>query len=184
MRVIAGTAKKRILAVPKGLVVRPTADRVKEALFNILGASVFASSLLDLFAGAGTVGIEALSRGADKVVFVEKEINNIRIIRKNLQITGLADRARCLCMFVDNALERLASEQFSFDLIFMDPPYTQSYVSDTLSKIAGKNLLRTDGLVVAENDRNTPLPENVTGGLCMCRQERYSGTMLTFYQYK
>lgn len=183
MRVIAGTAKKRKLITPAGLTVRPTSDRVKEALFSILGESVAASCFLDLFAGAGTVGIEALSRGAEKVVFVEKETNNIRIIKKNLQVTGLADKARCMGVTVDKAVSLLASEKVSFDLIFMDPPYMSDHVADTLNSITGNNLLLPDGLVVVESNKNTLLPEYSPDGLNMFRRALYGDTVLAFYRY-
>lgn len=184
MRVITGTAKKRKLITPRGLAVRPTSDRVKEALFNILGESVIAGRFLDLFAGAGTVGIEALSRGAGAVVFVEKESNNIRIIKRNLQITGLAGNAQCLGLPVDRAVTLLAAKQRSFDLIFMDPPYMQNLVSDTLSIITGNNLLLPGGTAVVESSKNTLLPENVADRLCMFRQAGYGETLLTFYHNK
>ena len=184
MRVIAGMAKRRGLITPRGLAVRPTADRIKEALFNILGASVAGCRFLDMYAGAGTVGIEALSRGAGQVVFIEKEADNVRIIKKNLQITGLAENARCLHMPVNKAIALLASEQVSFELIFMDPPYGEDLIPDTLKGIAGNNLLKPKGIVVAESAKGARLPENVTGGLQMCRREIYSETMITFFQCK
>ena len=184
MRVIAGSAKKRRLIAPPGLAVRPTADRVKEALFNILGGYVLESRFLDLFAGAGGVGIEALSRGAGQVVFVEKEPKNMEIIKKNLQLTGLSDKAGCLCLSAEKALELLALEDASFDLIFMDPPYRQNLVSGTLHCIAVNSLLSADGLVVVETGKEIPLPERENDGLSIVRREKYGDTLLAFYQYQ
>ena len=184
MRVIAGTAKRRGLIVPRGLAVRPTADRVKEALFSILGALVPGCSFLDLFAGAGTVGIEALSRGAGRVVFVEKDVNNRRVIEKNLQSTDLAENARRLGLPVEKALPLLAAELTSFDLVFMDPPYEQGLIPATLAGLCRYDLLKPRGVAIAESGKKTFTPENVAGRLWRYRQEVYSETMLTFYQYK
>ena len=184
MRVIAGTAKRRGLITPRGLAVRPTADRVKEALFNILGPLVVGCNFLDLYAGAGAVGIEALSRGAGQVVFVEKEIGNIRIIKKNLQITGLAENARCLGMSVNKAITLLSAQGTSFELIFMDPPYKEALIPDTLKGIAESGLLKPEGAIITESGKNASIPENVAGGLRICRQEVYSETKITFLSYK
>src|SRR5665647_70419 len=104
LRVIAGSAKRRKLKTPRGLAVRPTSDRVKEALFNMLGSTILHCRFLDLFAGTGNIGIEALSRGAAGSTFVENNKNNIHIIKENLHITGLEDKARLICRDAADAL--------------------------------------------------------------------------------
>lgn len=183
MRVIAGTAKKRQLKAPKGFLVRPTADRVKEALFNILGPAVIGSYFLDLFAGTGSIGIEALSRGADTAVFVEKDIKNIRIVKENLNITGLEAKARLLCLHVNKAVSLLGRERQVYDLIFIDPPYLKELVSDTLSDIMKNNLLKPGGIVAVESSKKDRLFRDEGEILNLIRQEKYGDTLLSFYTY-
>lgn len=180
LRVISGTAKKRRLRVPRGLEVRPTADRVKEALFNILGGLVLGCSFLDLFAGTGNIGIEALSRGAASAVFVEKNNKNIRVVKENLAITGLDTSARLICQDVADALSLLGREGQRFDIIFLDPPYLKDFEMDALVGIADHCLLKPDGMVIIESSKEDHLPRNVAL-IKMIRQERYGDTLLSFY---
>jgi len=181
LRVIAGAAKKRRLKAPRGLKVRPTSDRVKEALFNILGPLVEGSNFLDLFAGTGSVGIEALSRGARRAVFVEKNIENINVIKENLSITGLGNGARLVCLSVAQALPLLGREGVKYELIFIDPPYFKGLVSGTLSGIARNGLLKPGGTVVVESSNKDLLPREAFF-LRLFRQEKYGDTLLSFYQ--
>lgn len=183
MRVIAGTAKKRQLKAPKGFLVRPTADRVKEALFNILGPAVIGSCFLDLFAGTGSIGIEALSRGADKAVFVDKDIKNVHIIKENLNITGFEAKARLICLHVNKAVSLLGREGQTYDLIFIDPPYLKELVSDTLSGIMKNDLLKPGGIIVVESSKKDQLFRDEGGILILTRQEKYRDTLLSFYTY-
>ncbi|OPY57367.1 MAG: Ribosomal RNA small subunit methyltransferase D [Pelotomaculum sp. PtaU1.Bin035] len=180
LRVIAGIAKKRQLKSPRGVEVRPTSGRVKEALFNILGPLVEGSNFLDLFAGTGNVGIEALSRGAERTVFVEKSVKNVRIIKENLDITGLEANARLVCLSVNQALPLLGREGLEYDLIFIDPPYHKDLVSDTLNGIVKNGLLKPGGTVVIESGEKDLLPRG-TVFLRLFRQEKYGDTFLSFY---
>ncbi|MCL6558668.1 MAG: 16S rRNA (guanine(966)-N(2))-methyltransferase RsmD [Firmicutes bacterium] len=180
LRVIAGTAKKRQLKVPKGLDVRPTSDRVKEALFNILGSFIPGCRFLDLFAGTGNVGIEALSRGAGSAVFVEINRRNIRIIKENLAATGLESKARLLNLDACDALSLLGREGQTFDIVFLDPPYLKNFEYDILAGIAGYSLLEPGGKVIIESSKKDRLPLEIEG-LKVIRQERYGDTMLSFY---
>lgn len=184
MRVIAGIAKKRQLKAPRGLQVRPTSDRVKEALFNILGPSIAGSSFLDLFAGTGNIGIEALSRGADRAVFVERDIKNIRIIKDNLGITGLEANARLLCLNVNKAISLLGQEGQVYDLIFIDPPYLKDLVSSTLNNIIKNDLLKPGGTIIVESSKRDPTPRDAAASLRLLRQEKYGDTLLSFYNYQ
>ncbi|MDF9408121.1 16S rRNA (guanine(966)-N(2))-methyltransferase RsmD [Pelotomaculum isophthalicicum JI] len=184
LRIIAGIAKKRQLKAPRGLQVRPTSDRVKEALFNILGSSISGSSFLDLFAGTGNVGIEALSRGADRAVFVEKDIKNIRIIKENLNITGLEVNARLLCLNVNKAIALLGQEGQVYDLIFIDPPYLKDLVSSTLNDIIKNGLLKPGGTIIVESSKKDPMPRDAAASLRLLRQEKYGDTLLSFYNYQ
>ena len=154
MRIIAGKYKGRRLRAFKGQRIRPTSDRVREALFSILGDKVRGSLVLDLFAGSGGLGLEALSRGADKVVFVEKASSAREIIRDN--ITALSAESSCEVIPGDyrNALRSLGNKNVSFDIIFVDPPYQDTEngaVEIILSQIGESDTLREDGLVVIEH---------------------------------
>ncbi|WP_312038107.1 MULTISPECIES: 16S rRNA (guanine(966)-N(2))-methyltransferase RsmD [Pelotomaculum] len=184
LRVIAGIAKKRQLKAPRGLKVRPTSDRVKEALFNMLGPFIAGSSFLDLFAGTGSVGIEALSRGADRAVFVEKDINNIHIIKENLGITGLEANARLLCLNAVKAISLLGEEGQVYDLIFIDPPYLQGLVSSILDAIIKNNLLKPGGTIIVESSKKDPPAQDAAASLRLLRQEKYGDTLLSFYYHQ
>ena len=135
MRIISGTLKGRRLATPKGDTLRPTSDRVKESMFNILGKKVEGKVVLDLFAGSGNLGIEALSRGARKVIFVEKSGEAFRLIQRNLLACKMEDRSEILLKDVNQAIHRLGEKEESFDLILMDPPYEKGLVQETLKKL-------------------------------------------------
>ncbi|MEW5953690.1 MAG: 16S rRNA (guanine(966)-N(2))-methyltransferase RsmD [Bacillota bacterium] len=180
LRVISGSAKKRRLKAPPGRSVRPTADRVKEALFNILAERIPGCTFLDLYAGSGGIGIEALSRGADYVTFVEKDARVLKVLGENLQLTGLEGRAETVPGDVDVVLERIAGQGRKFDVIFMDPPYRQNLAVGTLARLSGYGLLRDQGLLIIESGKEEKMPV-CSGLLKMIRQERYGDTMLSFY---
>lgn len=141
------------------------------------------SNFLDLFAGSGNIGIEALSRGAASAVFVENNNVNTSIIKDNLLVTGLFDKARLIRGEVAAVLSRLGSENQVFDIIFLDPPYHKSYEADTLAGIARHRLLKPDGRVVVESSKNQHLPRMVED-LEIVRQEKYGDTLLSFYVNK
>jgi len=182
LRVIAGKAKKRRLKSPgAGLAVRPTADRVKEALFNILGGRVAGCRFADLYAGTGGVGIEALSRGAQKVVFVEKNRRVGRLLRENITLTGLQDGAEIMLCSVEEALRLLLNRREVFDIIFADPPYRQGLAEDTLNMLSKQAILRADGILALETGADEVLPVQ-TEGFTMWRREKYGDTTLVFYK--
>lgn len=183
MRIIAGSAKKRVLTVPRGWTGRPTADRVKESLFNILGELVLESRFLDLFAGTGNVGIEALSRGARKAVFVEQDRRAVQAVNKNLDLTGFSQCATVLSQDVITAIKWLAAKKETFDLIFLDPPYGYGHEVTVVSQLGSSKLLTSEGLVVAESSKREVLPGTI-GNLKLFRQEKYGDTMLSFFAYQ
>ncbi len=184
VRIITGIAKKQQLKVPRGQKVRPTADRVKEALFNILGYLVPGCRFLDLYAGTGNIGIEALSRGAATAVFVENSTYNVDVIKENLFITGLRENARILCLDVAEALLLLGRENQKFNFIFLDPPYLKDIeISSSLSCISKHELLKPGGNVIIESCKKYCPPRNV-GDLEIFRQEKYGDTLLSFYHNK
>lgn len=180
MRVIAGTAKRRQLNAPRGWSGRATAGRVKEALFNILGENIIGARFLDLYAGIGNVGIEAISRGAAEAVFVEKDPRAGQAILKNLDRIGLSDKATVLTQEVAVALQWLIKSKHSFDLIFLDPPYQNNLEVFTVELIIRYNLLAEGGLVIIESSKRVALPVKVDG-LVLTRQVKYGDTLLSFY---
>lgn len=180
MRIIAGSAKKRVLTVPRGWTGRPTADRVKESLFNILGELVVESRFLDLFAGTGNVGIEALSRGARRAVFVEKDRRAVEAIKKNLELTGFVGLAMVLKQDVTAAVKSLAAKRELFDIIFLDPPYCCGYEINIINELSRLELLAPGGLVVAESSKRDELPDDI-GNFIMLRQEKYGDTILSLF---
>ncbi len=154
MRVIAGSARRLRLRAPEGLDTRPTQDIIKETLFNMIQMEVPGSRFLDLFAGSGAIGIEALSRGAREAVFVENNRQAVSVIHGNLETTHLTDRSRVLALDVLTALRRLENRG-SFHIIYMDPPYEKGLEEGVLRYLASSSLIREDTLIIVEASRNT-----------------------------
>lgn len=155
MRVIAGSARSLRLKTIEGLDTRPTTDRIKETLFNILQYDLADCRFLDLFSGSGAIGIEALSRGAREAVFVEQQKTAADCIRENLSFTKLEDRAIVMQCGVQEAICRLEHQGQAFDIIFMDPPYHQEHEKRALSSLAESPLLHPDTLLIVETDLET-----------------------------
>lgn len=183
MRVIGGNVKGRRLKVPKGRKLRPTAARVKEALFNILPHDLSGLRALDLFAGTGNIAIEALSRGAAAATLVEASAQAGRVIRDNLNRLGIADRCLLLGMPADRALSSLERQHETFDLIFIDPPYGQQLVERTLTIIAQSSLLRDPGVIVAEHSVRDQVGDRY-GDLVLRDRRRYGDTLLSFFRWQ
>ncbi len=150
MRVIAGSARSMPLKTVPGLSTRPTTDRIKETLFNILQNQIPGCQFLDLFSGSGAIGIEALSRGAKEAVFVEKAKNALGCIRENLQFTKLMDRALVMEGDCAAAVERLGNQGRKFDCIFMDPPYKTDAERDVLAAIKRCGIADENTLIIIE----------------------------------
>ena len=171
MRVVAGTARGRRLAVPGGRVTRATPNRVREAVFNSLyslGATEGAR-VLDLYAGTGALGIEALSRGAAEAVFVERDRAVAAVLRANLETTGLADRATVMAVEADAAVDELIRRRRRFDVALIDPPYAFDAWPELLRRVPA-------ALVVIESDR----PVDVGEGFSIHHRRRHGGTVVTF----
>ncbi len=190
MRIIAGKFRSRLLKSPKGLALRPTSDRLRETLFNVLADLVNGACFLDLFAGTGAVGIEALSRGASEAIFVEKHAPTVALIRKNLESLEIRAGVRVLTLDVLKALARLAAEPASpsarISLVFLDPPYAEKdQYKEVLSSLANSNtkLLAPGAVVAAEHLRTLELPE-FFGTLERVRVLRQGDAALTFYRYR
>jgi len=180
VRVIAGTFKGRNLKIPSNWPGRLTADRIKEALFNILAPAIAGSKFLDLFAGSGNVGIEALSRGAGSVYFVEKDSRMVSTIYGNLGRLQVNTGIYVVKEDVLDALEWLYKKGESFDIIFLDPPYRKRMELPAVESISDYNLLKPDGILIAESDKREVLPSGFKN-LTLTRQEKYGDTLLTFY---
>lgn len=181
MRIIGGRAKGRRLTVPKGHAVRPTAARVKEALFNILPHDFSEMTILDLFAGTGNVSIEALSRGATSAVLVEASARSVAAIRQNLHRLGLGERAQLWAVPAARALRSLARRGARFDFIFLDPPYDQGLVAASLRLIDLGHLLQESGILVAEHSAREELQARY-GALVLNDQRLYGDTRLSFFK--
>ena len=180
MRIIGGHDRGRRLRAPRGLGTRPTADRVRVTLFDVLGPAVAGARVLDLFAGTGAVGIEALSRGAARVVFVEKDQAALRALRANLAALG-ASRAAARVMGGDvlHVLADLPAQEEPFDFVFVDPPYATSLAERALVALAAGRVCRPGCEVVVQHSTRTTLPA-VAGFPEHRRARRFGDTALTF----
>ena len=181
MRVIGGNARGRRLKVPKGQTLRPTAARVKEALFNILPHDLSGAKALDLFAGTGNLTIEALSRGATAAILVDASAESGNAIRENVRRLDLTDRTKVLIMPVARALRLLKGQGETFDLIFLDPPYERQWIDKTLKIIAQGELLRESGVLIAEHSIREKV-EPRYDSLALHDQRRYGSTLLSFFK--
>ncbi len=182
MRVIAGKYRSRTLRSLKGQALRPTSDRLRETLFNILGATVEDGTFLDLYAGTGAVGIEALSRGARAAIFIEQHAPAAALIRRNLESLDLEDKAEILAVDVLRGLERLESRRVHAQFIFLDPPYASTDEYDrTLEFLGDSPIVAPEGRVIVEHVRKRPLPERF-GELELTRVVEQGDAALSFYR--
>ncbi|MEE8517557.1 MAG: 16S rRNA (guanine(966)-N(2))-methyltransferase RsmD [Dehalococcoidia bacterium] len=178
MRVTGGEARGTTLRSPQSPGVRPTTDRVRTALFNILAAvGIEGATVIDLYAGTGSLGIEALSRGAAHADFVESDRRQVEVVRANLKATKTVDRANVVQSTVESALARLRSR---YDFILMDPPYKEPFPAGVVEKIGELELLADDGLVVVGHATRVKAPERC-GRLVRTQDRRYGDSSLAFY---
>ncbi|BBO69143.1 methyltransferase [Desulfosarcina alkanivorans] len=181
MRVISGTLRGRRLSAPVGLATRPTTDRIRESLFNILAAGIRNRHVLDLFAGTGALGIEAMSRGAASAVFVDRARPALAAIRRNLLELGLTDQTRVINWDIGKNLNCLASAPQAFDLVFMDPPYETNCVMPALTALVSCGALAPDARVVIEHSAREPLRHPI-GTLGLADQRRFGKTLVSFME--
>lgn len=183
MRIIAGEFKGRRLKTPpkQWRHVRPIQDKIKGAIFNILQERVWGARVLDLFAGSGSFGIEALSRGAGHVTFVESDRELTGILKENLRLLGVYDRAAVLQDDALDSIQDLAAGQKMFDLVFSDPPYRQGLAKMSLLKAAECAIVAKSGFWITEIHKKEDLPE-VAGGLVFWSRRLYGGTAVSFYR--
>lgn len=183
MRVIAGEFRGRRLDPIEGTDIRPTSDKVKESFFNILGDAVIDSVFLDLFGGTGGVGIEALSRGAKHVVFVDTNIKSIKVLKGNLDHLNIKDNVEVFNTDYKTAISKLYKYNKQFDIIFIDPPYSVGMAQNALEEIDKNSILSQSGLIIVEHDSKDDMSQRV-GKLYLYRIKQYGNTSLSFYEIK
>lgn len=176
MRVITGSARGKKLITLEGNDVRPTSDMVKEAIFSIVQFELAGAKVLDLFAGSGQLGIEALSRGASLAVFVDSSTDSVKVVRENLKNTGLAQNSRVVAM---DSFAYLGGCKDKFDIVFVDPPYSKDIIPQILPKVVEK--LNNNGIIVCEHDKKDLLPEEA-GDFCRFKTYSYGRIALTTYR--
>ena len=178
MRVITGTARGRKLGQLQGMDTRPTTDQVKESIFNIIQFDIEGRRVLDLFAGTGQLGIEALSRGAAGCTFVDQRRDAAALVRSNLKLCRLSDRARVV---QGEALSFLASDRERYHLVFLDPPYQTELLENALKKIAEIDILMENGIIICESLADKVLPE-LPQPYRKGREYRYGKIKVTVYR--
>lgn len=178
LRIHAGTARgRKLIEPPAGINTRVTSNRVRSALFDILRPQIHEASVLDAFAGSGSLGIEALSQGANHCTFIEIEPVCCNVIRKNIQLLGWEEKTFIMEIDCREALKILGQKQTSFDITIMDPPYTDNNFSLYLSQIKNNNLLENNGIIILEHAAHTEL--NDTSGFVLQKQYHYGQTVLS-----
>ena len=188
MRIVAGKYRSRILKSLKGNALRPTSDRLRETLFNVLGPNVAGSRFLDVFAGTGAVGIEAISRGATQVVFIENHAPAATLIRRNLGSLEIQNGAQILLFDALRGLEKIAARHkptdAPFDFVFVDPPYAEKDQYDrVLGFLGAASFLSEGSLVIAEHRRSHVLPQRI-GRLMQTRILRQGDAALSFFEHQ
>jgi 16S rRNA (guanine966-N2)-methyltransferase len=181
MRVIAGKSRGRTLKAVAGINTRPTTDKVKEAIFSMIGPHFDQERVLDLFAGTGGLGIEALSRGARQAVFIDIESKSIDVIKQNLQSTGFAGQSEIYRTDAVRSLKALKKRGVAFDLVFLDPPYRLHIIPQLVTTLSAENLLTDGAIIVCEHDRTVVLPE-IIDKVAFWKSAQYGDTHITVYQ--
>ena len=184
MRITGGQLKGRLLASAKGAAIRPASDKVRQAIFNIIGHDLTGSIVLDLFAGTGAYGFEAISRGAKKVVFIDKSSESLLVLKKNISQLGLFEQCQVKQQdLVAGDSLKITEKDGYFDIIFIDPPYRLGFVVPVLNKIGCSDFLSLGGVVIAETIKGECLPEKV-GNLKLWQVRKYGSTCLWLYLKK
>ena len=183
MRITGGQVRGRRLASLKGLDIRPTPDRVREAIFNLLGQDVTGLKVLDLFAGTGSLGIEALSRGAVRALFLDNSPQSVKLMRKNLQLCGFESMGSVLKKDLIRGLPwRSPLMKRRFELVFIDPPYRKKFIPPLLTELADREVLASPSVVVAESSKAETLPVAI-GELQLVNTKTYGETKIHIYHY-
>lgn len=180
MRIITGIAKGRIIKAPDGLNTRPTSDRVKEALFNIISKKIYGARVLDLFTGTGNLGLEAISRGAEMCTFVEKNNNAYKILASNIEMLGFIFTSELYRGDAFDVLETIGKVNKKYDIIFLDPPYSMGLVEKSVKKISELMIMEQNGVIVSECDEKDIIPEKIND-IKTYRIEKYGRTKIYFW---
>ncbi|MGE5629368.1 MAG: 16S rRNA (guanine(966)-N(2))-methyltransferase RsmD [Solirubrobacterales bacterium] len=184
MRIISGRAKGRKLLAPDGYdTTRPTLDRVKESMFSIIQLRILGSKVLDVFAGTGSLGLEAASRGAKECILVDRSPDTYKYLHENIKNLKLDDVCRSLNMDSYQALEKLGKEKMVFDIIFIDPPYLKNMIPRAVEIIENLGLLNKEGIIVSKIDSKEEL-YNGTENIILSDYRKYGNTTICFYKYK
>lgn len=181
MRVVSGTCKGRSLKAVPGSTTRPTTDKVKEAIFNMIGPYFEFGIGLDLFAGSGGLGIEALSRGLEKVIFVDRDPKAFQVIKENIAICDLIDKSEVYRNDAERAIKAILKREIRFDYIFLDPPYKKQQLVKLLNTFTNENLLNSNGIILCEHASEVDLPDEM-GSLKKIKHEKYGVIGITIYQ--
>ena len=179
MRIITGEYRGRKLETPIGYDVRPTTDKVKEAIFNLLQNDIYGAVCVDLFAGTGSLGLEALSRGAEKCYFCDNARASLNLVKTNVKICKAEDKSIILAGDYTKTLNRIKDK---VDIFFLDPPYHDGLYENCLSLIEELDLLQDDGIIVAEHGKYDEMPEQI-GNLVKVKERRYGKIIVSIYQY-
>ena len=182
MRVVAGEfGGRRLKAVP-GMKTRPTTDKVKESMFNIIGPYLNGGNVLDLFGGSGGLSIEAVPRGADSATLIDRQYQAIKTINENIEVTKSKEKFRVIKGDTNKVIFKLAKESKRFDYVFLDPPYKKQEIVKLLGEVFELKLLNKGALIICETDQEANLPEELTG-YEFIKKSDYGITELTFYRY-
>ncbi|MCU5682231.1 16S rRNA (guanine(966)-N(2))-methyltransferase RsmD [Bacillus wiedmannii] len=183
MRVVSGKCKGHPLKAVPGNTTRPTTDKVKESIFNMIGPYFDGGIALDLFGGSGGLGIEAISRGIDKAIFVDRDNKAIKVIHQNLESCRIQEQAEVYRNDAERAVKALIKREISFDLILIDPPYKDQKIVSLISVMDHHGLLHRDGLIMSEHGNDVVLPDSI-GSLVKVRAENYGITAISIYKYE
>ena len=178
MRIIAGELKGRKLETPADNRVRPTTDKVKEAIFSMISGYIPDATVIDMFAGTGSLGLEAISRGAAKAYFVDRDKTSLAMVRRNIQHVGAGDRSVVIWSDFNSAAAKIND---TADVIFLDPPYKAGYMQDCIALIDDNDLLVDDGIIVAEHGIDEVLPDNI-GSFVKIKTKKYSKVGVSLYE--
>ncbi|RJP21356.1 MAG: 16S rRNA (guanine(966)-N(2))-methyltransferase RsmD [Candidatus Abyssobacteria bacterium SURF_5] len=181
MRITGGQMKGIVLRAPRGLETRPTSDKVREAVFQTLGGLVSGTRVLDLFAGSGALGIEAISRGADFCVFVEKDRSAVRVIADNIARAGMQDKSRIVRSDFRDAVKMLSRHGETFRLILLDPPYASDILTGVAATLAANPIVAQGGILVLEHFKKTTAPDSLAG-ITTAETRYYGQTAITYYR--
>lgn len=181
LRIISGSAKGMKIVTLEGENTRPTSDRTRESLFNIINPMIIESRVLDVFSGSGAISLEALSRGAASAVAIDKDKQAAKIIKTNIEKTGFSDKCRLMTLDFKQALIMLSNEKCLFDIIYIDPPYNRGLAVDSAKLISKLGLLANGGILICEHDSKENMPTSIHN-LVLFDRRKYGKATLTFYK--